>query len=127
MSKLIAGLLLVAGVIHLLPLGGLLGGERLNALYGLTLDEPNLQILMRHRAVLFGLLGALLVAAAFIPQLRGIALTGGLISVLSFLLLAWAEPAYNEALRRVVIADWVALACLLLALGLQLYPGSSGN
>lgn len=127
MSKLIAGLLLVAGIIHLLPLGGILGGERLNALYGLTLDEPNLQILMRHRAVLFGLLGALLVAAAFIAELRGMALIGGLVSVLSFLLLAWGEPAYNEALRRVVIADWVALACLLLALGLQLYPNSSGN
>ena len=70
MSKLIAVLLLVAGVIHLLPLVGVLGGERLNALYGIALDEPNLQILMRHRAVLFGLLGALLVAAAFNPALR---------------------------------------------------------
>ena len=38
--------------------------------FGIALDEPNLQILMRHRAVLFGLLGALLVAAAFIPALR---------------------------------------------------------
>jgi hypothetical protein len=120
MSKLIAALLLVAGLIHLLPLAGVLGGERLNALYGLALDEPNLQILMRHRAVLFGLLGALLVAAALRPGLRGLALLGGLVSVLSFLLLAWSAPLYNEALQRVVVADWVALACLLLALPLHL-------
>lgn len=120
MSKLIAALLLVAGLIHLLPLAGVLGGERLNALYGLALDEPNLQILMRHRAVLFGLLGALLVAAALRPGLRGLALFGGLVSVLSFLLLAWSAPLYNEALQRVVVADWVALACLLLALPLHL-------
>ena len=120
MSKLIAALLLVAGLIHLLPLAGVLGGERLNSLYGLALDEPNLQILMRHRAVLFGLLGALLVAAALRPGLRGLALFGGLISVLSFLLLAWSAPLYNEALQRVVVADWVALACLLLALPLHL-------
>jgi len=120
MSKLIAALLLVAGLIHLLPLAGVLGGERLNALYGLALDEPNLQILMRHRAVLFGLLGALLVAAALRPGLRGLALFGGLVSVLSFLLLAWSAPLYNEALQRVVVADWVALACLLLALHLHL-------
>ena len=119
MSKLI-GALLLAGIIHLLPLIGVLGGDRLNALYGLALDEPNLQILMRHRAVLFGLLGALLVAAAFVPGLRGLALLGGLISVVSFLLLAWSAPLYNEALRRVVVADWVALACLLLALPLHL-------
>ncbi|WP_394560302.1 phosphopantetheine adenylyltransferase [Aquipseudomonas alcaligenes] len=120
MSKLIAALLLGAGIIHLLPLAGVLGGERLNALYGLALDEPNLQILMRHRAVLFGLLGALLVAAAFIPGLRTLALLGGLISVVSFLLLAWSAPLYNEALRRVVVADWVALACLLPAMVLHL-------
>ena len=120
MSKLIAVLLLVAGVIHLLPLVGVLGGERLNALYGIALDEPNLQILMRHRAVLFGLLGSLLVAATFIPALRSAALIGGLISVLAFLLLAWSATVYNEALRRVVIADWIALACLLPALLLHL-------
>ena len=120
MNKLIALLLLIAGIIHLLPLAGVLGGERLNALYGLALDEPNLQILMRHRAVLFGLLGALLVVAAFIPGLRNLALVGGLVSVVAFLLLAWSAPVYNEALRRVVVADWVALACLLLALPLHL-------
>ena len=113
MSKLIAVLLLVTGVIHLLPLTGVLGGERLSALYGLALDDPNLQILMRHRAVLFGLLGALMVAAAFVPALRSTALIGGLVSVLAFLLLAWSAPVYNEALRRVVIADWIALACLV--------------
>ena len=119
-NKLIALLLLVAGLIHLLPLAGVLGGEQLNALYGLALDEPNLQILMRHRAVLFGLLGALLVAAVFIPGLRTLALIGGLLSVVSFLLLAWNAPLYNEALRRVVVADWVALVCLLLAVPLHL-------
>ena len=123
MSKLIAVLLLVAGAIHLLPLVGVLGGERLNALYGIALDEPNLQILMRHRAVLFGLLGVLLVAAAFIPTLRGAALVGGLVSVLAFLLLAWNTTVYNEALRRVVVADWIALACLVPALALHLRNG----
>lgn len=123
MSKLIAVLLLVAGAIHLLPLVGVLGGERLNALYGIALDEPNLQILMRHRAVLFGLLGVLLVAAAFIPALRGAALVGGLVSVLAFLLLAWNTTVYNEALRRVVVADWIALACLVPALALHLRNG----
>jgi hypothetical protein len=126
-NKLVALLLLVAGIIHLLPLAGVLGGERLNALYGLALDEPNLQILMRHRAVLFGLLGALLVAAAFIPGLRTLALLGGLFSVISFLLLSWSAPLYNEALRRVVVADWVALACLLLALPLHLRLTAGGH
>lgn len=120
MNKLITILLLVVGIIHLMPLLGVLGGDRLNSLYGLSLDEPNLQILMRHRAVLFGLLGALLVAAAFLPSLRTLAIIAGLVSVVTFLLLAWSAPHYNEALHRVVVADWIALFCLLLAVPLHL-------
>lgn len=120
MNKLIAALLLVAGIIHLLPLSGVLGAERLAALYGLTFAEPNLLLLMRSRAVLFGLLGALLVAAAWRQAWRPLALAGGLVSVLSFLLLAGTGGGYNTALGRVVLADWVALACLLLALALHL-------
>ena len=116
LNKSIAALLIVAGLIHLLPLGGVLGAQRLAALYGLSFEEPNLLLLMRSRAVLFGLLGALLVYAAFRPALQPLALFAGLVSVLSFLALAWSSPGYNQALRRVVIADWVALACLASAL-----------
>jgi hypothetical protein len=117
-NKLIAALLIVAGIIHLLPLSGVLGTERLASLYGLSVQEPNLLLLLRSRAVLFGLLGALLIYAALRPALQPLALGGGLISVLSFLLLACSGPGYNEALRRVVYADWLALACLLIATAL---------
>ncbi|MBD2839480.1 phosphopantetheine adenylyltransferase [Pseudomonas sp. JM0905a] len=128
MDKLISALLIVAGIIHLLPVSGLLGAERLATLYGLSFSEPNLLLLMRHRAVLFGLLGALLVWAAFRPALQSAAMLGGLVSVLSFLLLAWITPGYNAALRKVVFADWVALACLALAVVLWLLrrPASAG-
>ncbi|MDH4566005.1 phosphopantetheine adenylyltransferase [Pseudomonas sp. BN414] len=128
MDKFLSALLIVAGIIHLLPISGLLGAERLAALYGVPFSEPNLLILMRHRAVLFGLLGALLVWAAFRPALQSAAILGGLVSVLSFLLLAWLTPGYNAALRKVVIADWVALACLAVAILLWLLrrPGSTG-
>ena len=62
-------MLIVVGVIHLLPLSGVLGGAQLFSLYGVPVDDPNLEILMRHRAVLFGLLGVFLVYAAFKPSL----------------------------------------------------------
>lgn len=116
LRHLVTACLLIVGVIHLLPLSGVLGAERLAALYGLpqsTFDDPNLAILMRHRAVLFGLLGGFLLMAAFRPDWQAIALAMGLVSVLSFLWLAWVEGPHNAQLGRVVTADLVALACLV--------------
>lgn len=115
MQHVISAMLVIVGVLHLLPLSGVLGPARLEALYGLSMEEPNLTILMRHRAVLFGLLGGLLLYAAFRPMLQPLAFVAGTISVLSFVILALMEGTYNDALRRVVLADIVALICLAIA------------
>ena len=55
MRYLVSAMLVIVGIIHLLPLSGVLSESRLTVLYGIPFDEPNLEILMRHRAVLFGL------------------------------------------------------------------------
>ena len=106
--------LCVAAVIHLLPLIGVLGGDRLQSLYGVAIEGPDLQILMRHRAVLFGLLGTYLLVAAFVPAMQPTALAMGLVSVLAFLLLAWTTEGYNASIARIVTADVVALVALLI-------------
>ena len=115
MQKTITVLLIVVGIIHLLPLGGVLGAERLAALYGLSFEEPNLAILMRHRAILFGILGLFFVYAAFQPALQPLAFVAGFISVISFLGIAWSVGGYTEAIRKVILADLLAAACLLAA------------
>jgi hypothetical protein len=94
-------------------LSGVLSAHRLQILYGIVIEDPNLEILMRHRAVLFGLLGAFLIAAAFIPSLQLAALAAGFVSVVSFLYLAAAVGSFNEQINRVVIADKVAVICLV--------------
>lgn len=114
MPRLVSAMLVVAGFIHLLALPGVLGGARLAALYGLPFDDPNLAILMRHRAVLFGLLGLFLCFAAFRPALRPLALAAGLASAGSFLLLATLVGGQNAQLTRVFTADVVAVGCLAL-------------
>jgi hypothetical protein len=114
-GALMAVLFLVPGVIHLMPLVGLTGAEGLARLYGLDFSDPNLEILMRHRAVLFGLVGGLLLGAAFHAALRGAALIVGFVSLMSFLALAWSVGGYNDAVHRVVVADLIALACLVAA------------
>ncbi|MDE2421001.1 MAG: phosphopantetheine adenylyltransferase [Gammaproteobacteria bacterium] len=115
MSMIISVLLVVVAIIHLLPLSGVLSAKRLTALYGLSFDEPNLEILMRHRAVLFGLLGVFLIYAAFKVELQPIAFVAGFVSVISFIFIAKSVGGYNTLLRKVVLADWVALGCLVIA------------
>ena len=111
--------LIVVGVIHLIPLSGVLGIGRLNSLYGIGITDPDLSILMRHRAVLFGLLGVFCIYAAIKPPLQFIALIAGAVSVGSFLYLAHATGGYNEELRRVFVADLVA--AVFLAIGFAGY------
>jgi len=84
MNKITSFLLLVVAIIHLLLLSGALGAERLFSLYGLAFDEPNLAILMRHRAVLLGLLGVFFTYAAFRPAIQPLAFIAGFVSVASF-------------------------------------------
>ncbi len=109
-------MLLVVGIIHILPLSGVLSAARLFELYGMTFDDPNLEILMRHRAVLFGLLGIFLICSAFMPSLQLPALIAGFLSVVSFLYLSYIVGGYNEQVNRIVIADKIALVCLVVAL-----------
>ena len=121
MERLVSSLILLAAIIHLLPITGFFGPARLQALYGVAVTEPNLVVLMRHRALLFGILGALLVAAAFHRDWQVPALAAGLVSVIGFQGLAVPAEGLNAALRKVVLVDWVALAALLAAAGLRLW------
>ena len=93
----------------------MLGSAQLAALYGLDFGDPNLALLMRHRAVLFGLLGIGCAIAAFRPEWQNVALIAAGVSTVSFLLLAWTGGTYTPAIARVVVADVVAVACIALA------------
>lgn len=126
MRHLISAMLVVVAVIHLLPVAGVLGGDRLTALYGISLSEPNLAILMRHRAVLFGMLGLFLVVSAFRPSLQPVAFGAGFVSVLSFLWIARSVGSYNAHVARVFAADVVALVCLVVGAAAYVYLNRRG-
>jgi hypothetical protein len=112
-STLVFVSLLLPGAIHLLPVYGVLGNKQLEALYGLKFNDPNLLIVMRHRAVMFGLLGGLLTYSAFTPSYRNLAFCSGLISAASFLCISETTGGYNSKVRGVVVADAVAVGCLV--------------
>jgi hypothetical protein len=75
--------------------------------------------MLRHRAVLFGLLGAFMLWAAAEPALQRAALWAGSASVASFLLLARRARPLSAQLARIARADGIALPLLLAALLLR--------
>ena len=64
MRFVVPAVLLIVALIHALPLVGVMGAAKLTQLYGVDVQDPTLEILLRHRAVLFGLLAAFLAYAA---------------------------------------------------------------
>ena len=113
--------LLVAGLIHLLPIPGVMGASTLARLYGIEANDPNTAILLQHRALLFGVLGVLMLGAVALHWLRVTALIIGLFSAASFIVIAMAVGGYNSAIGRVVFADVVALVLLTAGLVVELW------
>jgi hypothetical protein len=112
-ERTITGLMLVVAVIHLLPISGFFGVERLASLYEIEITDGNLEILMRHRAMLFGILGVFLAYAAFKPAIQPIAFIAAFISVASFFFLSYSVGEFNDAIRKVIIVDIIASVSLL--------------
>lgn len=125
MNTAISVLLTLAGLIQLPPVIGVTGPERLSSLYGISFNEPNLIILMRHRAILFGFLGLFLIAAAFKPALQPAAFVVGIVCVASFIWISWSVGNYNAEIARVVWADVLALICLIVSVALYYISNST--
>ena len=81
---------------------------------------------MRHRAVLFGIVGSIIIASALHVPLRPIGITVGLVSMLSFVAVALVVGGYNAELQRVVLVDVVASVVLVAAAVLS-YLGDIGR
>ncbi|MCA3254088.1 MAG: phosphopantetheine adenylyltransferase [Alphaproteobacteria bacterium] len=120
MSHLIAVLFVAVAIVNLLPVTGVLSAARLEAGYGIPVGDPDLAILLRHRALLFAVVGVLLAGAAAVPGWRGVATAAGLFSMLSFTLLVWTTPGANAQLAAIARIDVVASVALIVAYGLHL-------
>lgn len=113
MHQVIRLFFLIPGLIHLLPVAGVLGADRLEELYGQRFVGNDLLLLLQHRAVMFGLIGALLVAAAIRPQLRLLATIAGVVSMGSYMLLALPLSSHGAAIQRVFWVDAIAIVLLV--------------
>jgi hypothetical protein len=104
---------LLVGLINLAPVIGVAGHTPLEALYGASIPDPTLLLLMQHRAVLFGIIGGLLLIATFHRPLRTAATGAGGISMASFDMLYLLSDPAPASLLPVAAIDAVALAAMI--------------
>lgn len=98
-------ILLITGLVHLLPFSFLFFTEQLQKNYGVDMSDANLQLLLRHRAIFFGMIGIGLIFSAIKKSFYGLASTIGLISMVSFIVLFYEIGGINHQLRSVMIID----------------------
>lgn len=104
-----------SALIHLLPLVGALGPSRVAQMYDVKVEGPDLTVLLVHRAVLFGLLGAALIAAIFCEDARPYVIGAVLVSDVAFLAIVAASSGINSKMKRVVRVDVISIALLAAA------------
>ena len=118
LDRVATALLLLVGAVNLLPGFVAVAPSRITTAYGVSVDgadSADLTVLLRHRAVLLGLVGLSLICAAFVPSLRIPAVTAGVISMGAFLLLAYSTSGLNSATMRVARIDVAAIVLLAVA------------
>lgn len=109
-------ILLITGLVHILPFSFLFFPEQLQKNYGVDMSDVNLQLLLRHRAIFFGLIGFGLIFSAIKRYFYGWASTIGLISMVSFIVLFYQIGGINQQLRSVMMIDvFVSISLFLSA------------
>ena len=119
MKRLLTLCLVIVGLINFVPVLGLLSVEKLESAYAVSIAGNDLAILMRHRALLFGILGGYVLFAAFRPAHRVAAMVMAGISMTGFAVLVLQTGGQNDAVTGVLWVDLVGLAVLLCAAVLQ--------
>lgn len=115
MAKLLTICLVVVGLINFLPVVGMLSAKKLETAYAIAIQSSELEILMRHRALLFGVLGGFILYAAFSPSYQGAAMIMAAVSMIGYAVLTLLVGDYNPALFKVLVADVVGIGFLLAA------------
>lgn len=105
----------VVGIIHLMPSAPIILPEMLSRLYGVAPTDVTLLVLLRHRAVLLGVIGLLCLWASWHAPIRPAALLAAALSIAGYLGFYAFYGNPHDSLRTIAIFDLVALPPLALA------------
>lgn len=119
-------LLIAVGLVNVLPVAGVLSANILAEAYGISAPDGDLLILMRHRALLFGIVGGIIITAAFRRHLQPTAIIVGLVSMLGFIVLAVISNAFGTQIRNIVMVDAIASLALVIVAFLRMRKSDRG-
>jgi len=119
MSKEISLCLIIVGLINFVPVVGVLSANQLQGAYNVTLSSNDVIILLRHRALLFGILGGFILFSAFVPFYQSAAMIMAGISMVGFALVAHSVGGFNTSINKVLMVDYVGIAVLAIAVFLK--------
>ena len=109
MSKALPILFWLMAIINFLPVVSAILPSKMQDLYGISPDNADMMTLLQHRALLLGIVGLALAAAAHMPALRWPALIGGVLSMGSFVLFALARGQMSGPLGKIAYVDILGL------------------
>ena len=105
--------LFIAGVINLLPSVLAFLPDKISKSYGIEMPNENYELLLRHRAILFGIIGGLMIYSAVAKKHYEVSTFIGLISMVSFIVLFFLiGKDINSDLKKVMTIDIVGTVIL---------------
>jgi flagellar biosynthesis protein FlhB len=115
-------LLVVIGMLTASPSITAFHPSGITALYGVAFENDAALLLVRHRQIILGLLGATLVCGAFFVPLRMMAITINILSKSAFLGISLTTSNLTPGLQRIVYFDLVSVVLLLISTFIFLQP-----
>jgi hypothetical protein len=110
MDLVIRILLALIGLINFLPSLALFSKSKLENAYGIKIENKTIELLLTHRAFLFGILGGFTLYSSMLGIYYSLSLTLCMLSMCSFLLFAKLNPeSNNPQIKKIMILDWVGI------------------
>jgi heme A synthase len=112
--------LFISGIINILPSLLAFLPDKISKSYGIEIPNANYELLLRHRAILFGIIGGLMIYSALVKKYYELSTIAGLVSMTSFILLYFIiGKDINQELNKVMMIDVVAT--VILCIGFLLF------
>jgi hypothetical protein len=112
--------LFVAGAINIIPSLLAFHPKKIAKSYGIEIPNSNYELLLRHRAILFGIIGGLMIYSALVKKHYELSTITGLVSMTSYIILYFIiGKDINQELKKVMIFDVVAT--IILCIGFVLF------